>query len=701
VTIIEKKFELGGRQVTLQTGLLAKQTRSSVFVDIEGTSVLVTLCTNSVSEDKGFFPFSVHYHERAYAYGTIPGGFKKREGPPSEREALTSRLIDRPLRPLFHDEYQDEVQIIALLMSRNQEVQPDIPAMIGAAAALEMANLPVLGTMGAVRIGLNEHNEFVINPSEKSSSALDLVVAGTSDSIMMVESQAEQVSEELMIDALNLAQKEICKVIEGIKSFVQLAPKVEPISLDLTHPLVTDAQVDTLLAEHPIWKGLTEDSSTKASRSSFISETTQSLIDKLAQQEELTNEHHPILRKIIGKRLKSFLRKQIVTTSKRLDGRDHSQVRSIDCQTQILKGAHGSSLFTRGETQSLGVVTLGTGRDYQIVDNYGSDEKKEYFMLHYNFPPFCVGEVGMMGSPKRREIGHGKLAYKAITPLLPSLDEFSYVVRCVSEVLESNGSSSMATVCSTSLALMDAGVPLKAPVAGIAMGLIKEDENYAILSDISGEEDHFGDMDFKVAGTSQGITALQMDIKIAGLSLEVMKKALHQAKEGRLHILGVMNEHLSTARSSLANHAPHIEIVKVRADKVRDVIGKGGSTIKMLAEKSGATVDVNDDGTVTIVSHSKESAALAKELLDQVVKPLVVGQIYSAQVSKILEFGFVVTTLTGQDGLVHISECPFDADEMQERIAPGQKLDVKLIHFERHSGRYKFSLLAEESQSVS
>lgn len=701
MTIIEKKFELGGRQVTLQTGLLAKQARSSVFVDIDGTSVLVTLCTNPASEDKGFFPFSVHYHERAYAYGSIPGGFKKREGPPSEKEALTSRLIDRPLRPLFEDDYQDEVQIIALLISRNREVQPDVPAMIAAAAALEMANLPVLGTMGAVRVGLDAQNNFVANPSEKTASSLDLVVAGTADSIMMVESQASQVSEEVMIDALGFAQKEICTVIEGIKAFVALAPKVAPIVLEHSEQLVSDQKIDEILAQCSLWDGLTKESATKACRSALIGEVSQKIIETLKEELQSETDIEPRLRKLVGKRLKNYLRKNMVQHSTRLDRRKPDEVRSIDCQTQMLKGAHGSSVFTRGETQSLGVVTLGTGRDYQIVDNYGSEEKKEYFMLHYNFPPFCVGEVGMMGSPKRREIGHGKLAYKAITPLLPSLEEFSYVIRCVSEVLESNGSSSMATVCSTSLALMDAGVPMKAPVAGIAMGLIKEADSYAVLSDISGEEDHFGDMDFKVAGTAEGITALQMDIKVAGISLEVMKKALMQAREGRLHILGVMNEHLAQSRPSLANHAPHIETVKVRPDKVRDVIGKGGSTIKMLAEKSGATVDVVDDGTVTIVSHSKESATIAKELLDQVVKPLIVGQIYSAQVSKILEFGFVVTTITGQDGLVHISECPFDANEMQERIAPGQKLDVKLIHFERHSGRYKFSLLAQESESVS
>lgn len=701
MTIIEKKFEVGGRQVTLQTGLLAKQTRSSVLVDVDGTTILVTICTKDITEDRGFFPFSVHYHEKAYAYGNIPGGFKKREGPPSEKEALTSRLIDRPLRPLFHEKYNQEVQLVALLISRNPEVQPDIPAIIGASAALELAQLPVLGTLGAVRVGLDKDEKFTINPSENAQDSLDLVVAGTSDSIMMVEAKAQEVSEEKMVQALNFAQENIKTVIDGIKSFADLATKPEKYQLEQqqdAQPWVSD--INQMVEKSNLWNEIETKAVSKSERSELIAKTSADIVEQViasaSSEEDITSE----VQAEVGRAVKRYLRSQIVLTNKRLDLRAHDQVRAIDCKTKFLKAAHGSCLFTRGETQSLGSITLGTGRDYQIIDNYSSDERKEYFMLHYNFPPFCVGEVGMMGSPKRREIGHGKLAHKALSPVLPSHEQFPYVIRAVSEILESNGSSSMATVCSTSLALMDAGVPIKSQVAGIAMGLIKENEEYAVLSDISGEEDHFGDMDFKVAGTSSGITALQMDIKIAGIPTDVMERALEQAKQGRMHILNIMNNELKSSRETIASHAPHIHTIKVRPDQVRDVIGKGGSTIKSLSENSGATIDVNDDGTVNIISLSKESAQKAKELLNQVVKPLIVGNLYQASVTKILEFGFVVSTLTGQDGLVHISECPFEIEDLHENISMGQKIEVKLVHHERHSNRYKFSLLSESTQSV-
>jgi polyribonucleotide nucleotidyltransferase len=699
VTVIEKKFEIGGRHVTLQTGHLAKQARASVLADVDGTSVLITLCTADIKEDRGFFPFSVHYHERAYAYGAIPGGFKKREGPPSEREALTSRLIDRPLRPLFPSEYQQEVQIFAFLLSSNPEVQPDVVALIGAAAALELANLPTLGTLGAIRLGLNAQGEFTVNPSDKETKTLDLVVAGTEKSIMMVEAKAQEISEEKMSEALEYAQGQIAQVVTGIKDFCALAVKPEAYTLDENKPSYPfEASVHEAFEKSTLFNDLLSQAYSKSERAALIAQTeekfAQEQLENLTSSEE-REELESLIKSYVSSMMKKYLRANMVSTQKRLDKRDHDQVRAIECVTKVLKAPHGSSLFTRGETQSLCTITLGTGRDYQIVDNLGGEEKKEYFMLHYNFPPFSVGEIGMMGSPKRREIGHGKLAYKAIEPLMPSQSEFPYVVRAVSEILESNGSSSMATVCSTSLALMDAGVPLKAPVAGIAMGLIKEGENYAILSDISGEEDHFGDMDFKVAGTEHGITALQMDIKIAGIPSEVMARALSQANQGRLHILSIMNQHLKAPRDNIASHAPHIHTMKVRQDKIRDIIGKGGSMIKSIAEKSGATVDVNDDGQVNIVSTSQESSQIAIDIIEQITKPLVVGELYSAQVTKFLEFGFVVSTVSGQDGLVHISSCPFPIEEMNENLKMGQKIEVKLTHIDRQSNRYKFSLLSD------
>ena len=598
--------------------------------------------------------------------------------------------------------YLQEVQIFAFLISRNNDVQPDVPALIGAAAALELAQLPVLGTLGAVRVGLDSDNKFIVNPTEQESSNLDLVVAGTSDSIMMVEAKAGEVSEQKMVEALSFAQENIKVVIDGIKSFVELSPKPEAYKLEQNHEQQPwSEEIKTALSESNLWAQLATDNTSKAQRGQLVTEAKAALVKSVVEKFSDVEGIEELATSAAAHEMKKYLRSQIVSTSKRLDNRDHNQVRAIDCTTRFLKAAHGSCLFTRGETQSLGTITLGTGRDYQIVDNYSSEERKEFFMLHYNFPPFCVGEVGMMGSPKRREIGHGKLAFKAIQSVLPSQEQFPYVIRAVSEILESNGSSSMATVCSTSLALMDAGVPIKAQVAGIAMGLIKEGDNYAVLSDISGEEDHFGDMDFKVAGTKQGITALQMDIKIAGIPTEVMEKALAQAQEGRLHILDIMDNSLKAPRESIASHAPHIQTIKIRPDQVRDVIGKGGSTIKSISENSGATIDINDEGIVNIISISKESATKAKEMLDQITKPLVVGQIYSAKVSKLLDFGFVVSTMTGQDGLVHISECPFEIEDMHDNISMGQKIDVKLIHIDRNSNRYKFSLRSESTESAS
>jgi polyribonucleotide nucleotidyltransferase len=692
VAVVEKIFKLGDRQISLQTGLMARQATSSVVVRMNNAMVLVTLVAEPSKEQRDFFPLSVHYQSKAYAYGRIPSGFKRREGPPIESEILISRLIDRPIRPLFPQWYTDEVQIVATLLSTDITVEPDILAMIGAAAALRLAGLPVTNTIGAVRVGY-EDNKFVINPVVTPKAALDLVMAGTKDSLLMVESSAAELSEETMIAALDFGHQHIREIVSAIDEF---ANQVGAQSLGLQAPAEVFLPGFTeFVASYAdsYWTGLLN-CADKTARGLFMKEELKKLKQTYHDQHtDLTAEQLAVVDAKLVEWEKKTIRQGMIQHKKRVDGRTFEQVRSIECIAGLLPASHGSALFTRGETQSLTSLVLGTARDAQLIEAYEAKEQRDWLMLHYNFPPFSVGEVGQVGSPKRREIGHGRLARRALEAVLPSTENFRYVLRLVSEILESNGSSSMATVCASSLALMDAGVPITAPVAGIAMGLIQEGSQHVVLTDILGDEDFLGDMDFKVAGTERGITALQMDIKIEGISAEVMKQALAQAQTGRLHILGIMNATLATPRSEIAANAPRIDVVKIRPEQVREVIGKGGSTVKMITELSGATLELTDDGSVSIVSSMKEQSNKAKELLKQIVEPLALGNVYTVQVTKMLEYGFVVATLGGKEGLVHISECLFSEAELPNKVTIGQRLDVKLSAIDKVNNRFKFSML--------
>jgi polyribonucleotide nucleotidyltransferase len=690
--VVEKKFQLGEGQLSLQTGLMARQATSSVIAQMGNAMVLVTLVAQASKEERDFFPLSVHFQSKAYAYGSVPSGFKRREGPPSESEILISRLIDRPIRPLFPQWYTDEVQIVATLLSTDATVEHDILAMIGAAAALRLSGLPVTRTIGAVRVGMDQ-GKFVLNPTLQPHTLLDLVMAGTEDSLLMVESSASELSEETMLEALAFGHNYIRDVINIIDSFAQ---DVDIVSLNKVMPEPINMPGFEEFIEpfaQDYWDNLVA-SKDKTARGQFMKSQLEFLKNEYKiQHPELTTEQLSFLPKMLLQWEKRAVRQGMLKNQLRVDSRAFDEVRPITCLAGLLPSAHGSALFTRGETQSLTALVLGTGRDSQLIESYEAKERRDWFMLHYNFPPYSVGEVGQVGSPKRREIGHGRLARRALEAVLPGPEKFPYVLRLVSEILESNGSSSMATVCASSLALMDAGVPITAQVAGIAMGLIQEGSEHIVLTDILGDEDFLGDMDFKVAGTERGITALQMDIKIEGISPAVMKQALAQAHSGRLHILKIMNQTLSAVRAEIASNAPRIDLVKIRPEQVREVIGKGGSTVKLLTELSGATLELSDDGSVNIVSFAKEQADKAKALLKQIVEPLTLNNIYFAQITKILEFGFVVSTLGGKDGLVHISECPFTETELPSKVRIGQRLDVKLTHIDKVNNRLKFSLL--------
>ena len=692
MTVVEKKFQMGQYQVSLQTGSMARQATASVVAKVGQSMVLATVVMQPSAEQKDFFPLSVHYQEKAYAYGRIPTGFKRREGPPSEREILISRLIDRPIRPLFPEWYTNEVQVVATLLSADPNVEPDIVAMIAASAAVRLAGLPIMNTLGAVRVGYVNH-QFVLNPSLNNPTQLDLIIAGTVDSLLMVESSADQLPEETMVKALAFGHEHIREVINAIESFAELAGAP---AVDITQPEVLSLPGFAEKAkEHAstYWERLSSHQD-KNARALFMKSAVELLKSEYIESHpELTEKQLAILPELISAWEKSIVRQGMVQLKRRLDGRGFEEIRPIRCEVGLLPSSHGSALFTRGETQSLGALVLGSSRDVQIVESHDSNEEKESFILHYNFPPYSVGEVGQVGSPKRREIGHGRLARRAMEAVLPDSQKFPYAIRIVSEILESNGSSSMATVCSSTLALMDAGVPIKAPVAGIAMGLIQEGSDQVILSDILGDEDGLGDMDFKVAGTEHGITALQMDIKVSGISADVMKRALAQAHAGRMHILGIMKEALPAVRSEIAANAPRIDIVRIRPDQVREVIGKGGSTIKLLTELSNATLELTDDGIVNIVSMSKEHADKAKELLKQIVEPMVLEKVYFGQVTKMMDFGFVISILGGREGFVHISECPFKEEELPHRIHSGQRIEAKLIQIDKVNNRLKFSLL--------
>ncbi len=685
MTKITKEVRFGEHMLVLETGEIARQADGAVFVSMAGTQVLVTVVARKEgAESNDFFPMTVNYQEKTYAAGKIPGGFNKREGRPSELETLTSRLMDRPLRPLFPDSFHNEVQIIATVMSMNPEVQPDILAMIGASAALAISGVPFHDPIGAARVGYKE-GIYLLNPGFKAvaESELDLVVAGTDEAILMVESEARELSEEVMLGAVLYGHEMMKSVIRAIK---ELAAEVGKPSWDWVAPPVDTAlasRVADLATQQVTEAYLIKD---KPKRYQRLDEIRQQISTTLMSEREELKEAD--IGGILDSLEKTIVRNRILDGEPRIDGRDQNTVRPIAIRTKFLERAHGSALFTRGETQAIVAATLGNDRDAQILDSL-SGEARDRFMLHYNFPPYSVGETGMVGSPKRREIGHGRLAKRSLVAVLPSASEFPYVLRVVSEITESNGSSSMATVCGTSLALMDAGVPLKAPVAGVAMGLIKEGGRFAILTDILGDEDHLGDMDFKVAGTEKGITALQMDIKITGITKEIMQQALEQALAGRIHILGVMNSSLSQHRDELSVHAPRIATMRVAEDKIRTVIGKGGATIKGLIESTGVAIDIDDSGLVQLFSPDAEALEEAQRQIKALVAEVEVGQTYHGKVSKIVDFGAFINLLPGKDGLLHISQiCSDRSQKVESVLSEGQDIDVYVAGVDKQ-GRVK------------
>ena len=691
-----KEIQFGQHQLVLETGEVARQASGAVLVSMNGTQVLVTVVAKKEGADKNdFFPLTVNYQERTYAVGKIPGGFNKREGRPSENETLTARLMDRPLRPLFPKGFSNEVQIVATVMSLNPDVPADILSMIGASAALAISGVPFHGPIGAARVGYQD-GIYLLNPGHEAvkQSELDLVVAGTHDAILMVESQASELSEEIMLGAVLFGHEMMKSVITAINELAAEActarwdwsPAEENVSL---RSRVLDVATTPLNAAYQL--------KDKQQRYAELDVARKGLIDSLtAENESWTAD-------VIGKEIQALesqlVRNRILEGEPRIDGRDCVTVRPIAIRPKFLERAHGSVLFTRGETQVLSVATLGTSDDEQIVDTIYQNAMKK-FMLHYNFPPYSVGEAGMMGSPKRREIGHGRLAKRSLMAVLPSPSVFPYVLRVVSEITESNGSSSMATVCGTSLALMDAGVPLKAPVAGVAMGLIKEGDKFAVLTDILGDEDHLGDMDFKVAGTEKGITALQMDIKITGITKEIMERALDQAKAGRLHILSVMNHALSAPRNELSVHAPRIITMKVAEDKIRTIIGKGGATIKALSESTGVSIDIDDSGTVQLFSPNAEALEEAQRQIKALTAEVEQGQIYHGKVSRIVDFGAFINLLPGKDGLLHISQiCSDRSQKVESVLKEGQDIDVLVAGVDKQ-GKVKLEWLNKPTPAV-
>ena len=681
------EIEWGGRTLKLETGHIARQADAAVYAQYGETSVLATVVgAKSPKPGIDFFPLTVNYQERTYAAGKIPGGYFKREGRPTEKETLTSRLIDRPIRPLFVDGFKNEVQVVVTVLSHDLENDPDIVGMVAASAALTLSGLPFLGPIAAARVGVIG-GECVLNPmiDEMAESALDLVIAGTQDAVMMVESEAKELSEEKMLEAVMFGHKHFQSVIQAIIKLAEKAAK-EPWDIQIPDTTKYKDQVTALAGDLLKTAFSTKE---KGKRQDLVSEAKKAV---LAGVEIPDDPAEKVLLTDAFKALEmDIMRGDVLKTKRRIDGRDLETVRPILSEVHVLPRTHGSALFTRGETQALVVATLGTGEDEQYVDAL-EGTRKERFLLHYNFPPYSVGETGRMGSPGRREIGHGKLAWRAVRPLLPKNEDFPYTLRVVSEITESNGSSSMATVCGTSLALMDAGVPLKSPVAGIAMGLIKEGDDFAVLSDILGDEDHLGDMDFKVAGTENGVTALQMDIKITGITEEIMKIALEQAKKGRLHILGEMSKALTGAREELGEYAPRIETIKIPTDKIREVIGSGGSVIRSIVEESGAKIDINDDGIVKIAAAKRESIEAALDRIKAITSEPEVGQIYKGKVVKIMEFGAFVNFFGAKDGLVHISQLSQGRPQtVGEVVKEGQEVFVKLLGFDDR-GKVRLSM---------
>ncbi|AMP90709.1 polyribonucleotide nucleotidyltransferase [Legionella pneumophila] len=682
---ITKEIVLGNHKLTLETGEVARQADGAVMASMNGTQVLVTVVwKKDGGESNDFFPLTVNYQEKFYAIGKIPGGFNKREGRPSDNETLISRLIDRPIRPLFPDNFFNEVQIIATVLSLNPEVSPDIIAMIGASAALSISGVPFNGPIGAARVGYKD-GIYLLNPSrkEQEESALDLVIAGTKDAILMVESEAQELSEDIMRGAMLYGHEMMKSVIKAIEELAREVGKDKPEWKAPEIDTVLKARINDVARNEVEAAYLIKDKQQRYQRLDELREQTISAL--LAENDELKTD---VIANMFGELERSIVRNRILEGEPRIDGRDHRTVRPISIRTKFLERTHGSCLFTRGETQAIVVATLGNERDAQILDGI-SGETRDRFMLHYNFPPYSVGETGQVGSPKRREIGHGRLAKRALMAVLPDTNEFPYVLRIVSEITESNGSSSMATVCGTSLALMDAGVPLKAPVAGVAMGLIKEGDRYAVLTDILGDEDHLGDMDFKVAGTEKGITALQMDIKISGITNEIMEQALEQALEGRIHILGVMNNALAEHRTELSQHAPRITTMKVAEDKIRTIIGKGGATIKGLIESTGVSIDIDDSGVIQLFSPDKMALEEAQKQIKALIAEIEVGQTYQGKVSKIVDFGAFINLLPGKDGLLHISQiCADRTQKVEEVLQEGQEIEVFVAGIDKQ-GRVK------------
>lgn len=686
---IRKEFQYGDQLVTLETGEIARQADGAVMIDMEGTTLLVTVVGKKEANSGGdFFPLTVNYQEKSFAAGKIPGGFFKREGRPSEKETLTSRLIDRPIRPLFPDGFTNEVQIIATVLSLNPDIDPEIPALIGASAALSISGLPFNGPVGAARVGYKD-GQYLLNPTPSllAESQLELVVAGTEHAVLMVESEAQCLSEEVMLGAVLFGHEQMQTAITAIKELAAMVNKA-PMAWQ---PAAANTELESLvIAEVEAGIKAAYQVPEKLVRQEQLKEIRNAVVDKLTADEQYSESD---IRGIIENLEKKIVRGSILEEGKRIDGRDLKTVRPISIRTGVLPRTHGSALFTRGETQALVVATLGTERDSQVIDAL-EGEYRESFMLHYNFPPYCVGETGFVGSPKRREIGHGRLAKRGVQAVLPNMDEFPYVVRVVSEITESNGSSSMASVCGSSLALMDAGVPIKAPVAGIAMGLIKEGDQFAVLSDIMGDEDHLGDMDFKVAGSEEGVTALQMDIKIDGITAEIMKTALEQAKQGRLHILGEMNKSLSETRGQMSDYAPRIISFKIDPSKIREVIGKGGATIRSITEQTGASIDLTDDGVVKVASVDKQAGEEARRLIEEITAEVEVGKTYEGKVARLMDFGAFVTILPGKDGLVHISQISDEhVDKVSDKLSEGDVVKVKVLEIDRQ-GRVRLSMKA-------
>ena len=689
-----KELDWGGRKLVLETGKIARQADGAVQVTYGDSSVLCTVVAQKTARQGiDFFPLAVHYQEKTFAAGKIPGGFFKREGRPGEKEVLTSRLIDRPIRPLFAKGFQNETQVICTTLCHDLENNPDIPAMIGTSAALTISGIPFLGPIAGARVGYID-GEYVLNPQidEMPNSQMDLIVAGTMDGVLMVESEIKELPEDIVLGAVMFAHEQIQTVIKAIIDLAELAAKEpwalpeEPAELDSVGARVKDQAEADLRAAY----GLT----VKQERQQRIGEIKKSVIDGFAEDAALAEIAGDQFKKLE----KDIVRGNILKSGQRIDGRDTKTVRPIECEVGILPRAHGSALFTRGETQALVVTTLGTGQDEQIIDAL-EGEYREHFLLHYNFPPYSVGEAGRFGFTGRREVGHGKLAWRAIRPLMPSKEEFPYTIRVVSEITESNGSSSMATVCGGSLSLMDAGVNLSRPVAGIAMGLIKEGDEYAVLSDILGDEDHLGDMDFKVAGTGQGITSLQMDIKITGITKEIMEIALAQAKDGRMHILENMNRALNTARDGVSEHAPRITTISIPKDKIRDVIGTGGKVIREITEVTGAKIDIEDDGTIKVAAVDDKAGTAAIDWIKSIVAEPEIGTIYSGKVVKVVDFGAFVNFLGPKDGLVHISElADHRVGKVTDVVNEGDTVKVKVLSFDDR-GKVKLSMRVVDQET--